>query len=275
VCDAVDEIRAVGDIGRKRRRMSDGDDDDENDVYDENDDDASRFVRILTVVDSTWAPPFITLPLGLGADIVLHSGTKYLAGHSDALIGIVSCSPLTARGVRASTRLRSVQTSVGAVASPLESWLTLRGLRTLHLRLERQCKTAMMIANYLHGHPLVKACHYPGLSSHPQHDVACRQMGGGSLFGGMLSFEVESEAMAVAMAGGVRVIRRATSLGGTETLIEHRASIEPLGRRTSPVGLLRLSVGLEDAEDLIRDLEVALEVAYRVVKTGDGRANDG
>lgn len=222
-------------------------------------------VRLLTVVDSTWAPPCVTLPLGLGADVVLHSGTKYLAGHSDALVGIASCSPRTADGVRAATRLGAVQTSVGAVASPLECWLTLRGLRTLHLRLGRQCGTAMRIAEYLSAHESVAACHYPGLTSHPQHGVARRQMRD-DLFGGMLSFEVGSERMAMAVAGAVRVIRRATSLGGTETLIEHRASIEPRERRTSPPGLLRLSVGLEDAEDLIDDLEVALAVASRVTK---------
>ena len=222
-------------------------------------------VRLLTVVDSTWAPPCVTLPLGLGADVVLHSGTKYLAGHSDALVGIASCSPRTADGVRTATRLGAVQTSVGAVASPLECWLTLRGLRTLHLRLGRQCGTAMKIAEYLSVHESVVACHYPGLTSHPQHGVARRQMRD-SLFGGMLSFEVGSERMAMAVAGAVRVIRRATSLGGTETLIEHRASIEPRERRTSPPGLLRLSVGLEDADDLIDDLEVALAVASRVTK---------
>ena len=245
MCDAV---------GMARARTTIGDNDDDDDDDDDNND--AGDVRILTVVDSTWAPPCITLPLGLGADVVLHSGTKYLAGHSDALIGIVSSSPLTSDGRRAATRLRIVQTSVGAVASPLESWLTLRGLRTLHLRVERQCETAMRIAMYLNGHESVMACHYPGLPSHPGHDVARRQMGDG-MFGGMLSFELESECAAMAVAGAVRVIRRATSLGGTETLIEHRASIEPREGRTSPVGLLRLSVGLEDAEDLIRDLEMA------------------
>ena len=227
-------------------------------------------MRILTVVDSTWAPPCITRPLNLGADAVMHSGTKYLGGHSDVLLGTVSCSPLTENGLWLAERLKAVQTSIGAVASPLECWLTLRGLRTLHLRVERQSQTALQLAEYLNGHKSVLKCHYPGLASHPQHEVAKRQMigtenGGSSLYGGMLSFEVESEAMAMAVAGAVRIIRRATSLGGTETLIEHRASIEPAERRTSPPGLLRLSVGLEDAKDLRRDLEVALEVASQVV----------
>ncbi|KAL7431145.1 hypothetical protein ACHAXH_002560 [Discostella pseudostelligera] len=220
--------------------------------------------RILTVVDSTWAPPCITLPLSLSADVVLHSGTKYLGGHSDVLLGIALCSPITENGRWMAKRLRAVQTSVGAVASPLECWLTLRGLRTLHLRVERQCQSAMKLAEYLYDHKDVVKCYYPGLKSHPKYAVAKEQM---SMFGGMLSFEVESEKMAMAVAGAVHIIRRATSLGGTETLIEHRASIEPPERRTSPPGLLRLSVGLEDVEDLKHDLEVALEVASHIVHT--------
>ena len=126
----------------------------------------------------------------------------------------------------------------------------------------------MKLAEYLNGHKDVVKCHYPGLDSHPQHEVAKRQMIGpenDSMYGGMLSFEVESESWAMAVAGAVRVIRRATSLGGTETLIEHRASIEPPERRTSPLGLLRLSVGLEDVKDLQHDLEIAFEVASQVM----------
>jgi len=230
--------------------------------------------RIVTVVDSTWAPPCITQPLTLGADAVLHSGTKYLGGHSDVLLGTASCSPLTENGQWLGERLKSVQTSIGAVASPLDCWLTLRGLRTLHLRVERQCQTAIFLANYLNDHESVVKCHYPGLECHPQHAVAKKQMigqkgSGSSAFGGMLSFEVESESMAMAVAGAVRIIRRATSLGGTETLIEHRASIEPAERRTSPPGLLRMSVGLEDAEDLRHDLEIALEVAREVIRASN------
>lgn len=226
-------------------------------------------VRILTVVDSTWAPPCITRPISLGADAVLHSGTKYLGGHSDVLLGTVSCSPETDNGQWLADRLKAVQTSIGAVASPLECWLTLRGLRTLHLRVERQCNTAMKLAEFLNGHSDVIKCHYPGLESHPQHEVAQTQMTGhvrgASMYGGMLSFEVKSESMAMAVAGAVTIIRRATSLGGTETLIEHRASIEPAERRTSPPGLLRLSVGLEDVQDLRHDLETALEVASQIM----------
>ena len=218
--------------------------------------------RILTVVDSTWAPPCLTQPLHFGADALLHSGTKYLGGHSDVLLGLVSCSPLTENGEWLTERLKAVQTSIGAVASPLECWLTLRGLRTLHLRVQRQCDTAMKLAEYLNGHKSVQTVHYPGLKSHPQHAIAKQQMMGNK-FGGMLSFEVENESMAMAVAGAVSVIRRATSLGGTETLIEHRRSIEP-PESTCPAGLLRLSVGLEDAKDLQHDLEIALEVASSI-----------
>ena len=180
------------------------------------------------------------------------------------LLGIVSCSPTTESGQWLGERLKAIQTSVGAVASPLECFLTLRGLRTLHLRVERQCQTAMKLAEFLNVHKSVVKCHYPGLKAHPQHLVATQQMKM-MQYGGMLSFEVHSEDMAMAVAGAVHIIRRATSLGGTETLIEHRSSIEPPERRTSPPGLLRLSVGLEDAKDLIQDLKVALEVASRVV----------
>jgi len=221
--------------------------------------------RIITVVDSTWAPPCITQPLHLGADVVLHSGTKYLGGHSDVLLGVVSCSPLTENGKWLAERIKAVQTSIGAVASPLECWLTLRGLRTLHLRVQRQCDTAMQLAEYLNGHKSVQTVHHPGLKSHPQHAIAKQQMMGNK-FGGMLSFEVESERIAMAVAGAVNVIRRATSLGGTETLIEHRKSIEPEGS-TCPAGLLRLSIGLEAPADLQHDLEIALEVASSVQKS--------
>lgn len=216
--------------------------------------------NIITVVDSTWAPPVITRPLLLGADVVLHSGTKYLGGHSDVLLGTISCSP-NENGVMIAERIKSIQTSIGAVASPLECWLTLRGLRTLHVRVERQCQTAMKIATYLDEHEHILKVHYPGLVNHPQHAVAKRQM---TMYGGMLSFEVRTESMAMAVAGAISTIVRATSLGGTETLIEHRASIEPPERRTSPPGLLRMSIGLEDADDLIYDLQIALDLASRI-----------
>lgn len=205
----------------------------------------------------------------MGADISFHSGTKYLAGHSDALLGAVTVSPVTIRGRELAPLLHTVQTLGGGVASPWDAWLTLRGLRTLQVRVERQCANAMKLAEYFnHGaNPLTKrmitAVHYPGLTSHPQHDVATRQMDGG--YGGVLSIELEDEVTAMAFAGALQTIQRATSLGGTETLIEHRSSIEPPTRTTSPKGLLRVSVGLEDINDLLQDCDIALATAAEVV----------
>jgi cystathionine gamma-synthase len=254
LCQVID-IKTICDMVEEIRQSTDG-----------------KF-RITTVVDSTWAPPFISQPLKLGADVVAHSGTKYLGGHSDVLLGIVCTSPFTRTGKWLSERVRGVQTSIGSVPSPFECWLTLRGLRTLHLRVERCSRSALELAQFLESHPHVVKCHYPGLRSHPHHDIATNQMKGIAsrneinLYGGMLSFELESEAMAMAVAAAVRVIRRATSLGGTESLIEHRFSIEPPERRVSPEGLLRVSVGLEDVNDLKEDLERALRIAAEVVHT--------
>jgi cystathionine gamma-synthase len=236
--------------------------------------------NITTVVDSTMAPPVIQQPLHLGADLVMHSGTKYFGGHSDVLLGLVTASPFTARGQALAPILRQVQFTVGGVASPMDSWLTLRGMRTLHVRVERQCQTALVIAKHFytqtHAHEhehehehdinnstIVSAVHYPGLESHPRHAVARRQMKYDN-YGGVLSVELKSEALAMAFAGALQTIYRATSLGGTETLIEHRASIEPPERRVSPPGLLRITVGLEDPTDLIRDIDTALEIAKQV-----------
>lgn len=158
--------------------------------------------------------------------------------------------------------LRQVQTDMGAVASPFDSWLTLRGLRTLHVRVQRQCETAQRLAEFLNTHDLIQSVHYPGLQSHPGHDIAKRQMKMG--YGVVLSVELETESQAMAVAGALRLVQRATSLGGTETLVEHRSSIEPPGRVTSPPGLLRVSVGLEDANDLIHDFGSALSIAKSV-----------
>ena len=191
----------------------------------------------------------------------MHSGTKYLAGHSDALLGVLTASPLTERGRQLAPILKNVQVMAGGVASPWDSWLTLRGIRTLQVRVERQSRTANALAEFLVNHDFVSAVHYPGLPIHPSHDVAQSQM---SPFGGVFSLELESEAAAMAFAAALSTIQRATSLGGTETLIEHRASIEPPERRTSPPGLLRISVGLEDENDLIHDMKVALEIARQV-----------
>ena len=193
----------------------------------------------------------------------MHSATKYLGGHSDVLVGAATMSPWTKRGQELGPLLQQVQISMGAVASPFDSWLTLRGLRSLHVRVERQCQSALRLAKHLtEKHPSVTAVHYPGLESHPRHKVAKRQMTNG--FGGVLSVEFANEAHAMAVAGALSVAQRATSLGGTETLVEHRASIEPPGRVTSPVGLLRVSVGLEDADDLIKDFDRAIAIADKV-----------
>jgi cystathionine gamma-synthase len=224
----------------------------------------ARTVRanVTVLVDSTLAPPaVISQPLLHGADLVLHSATKYLAGHSDALLGVVTASPFTNRGVWIGQQLRTVQVAVGGVAAPFDCWLTLRGLRTLPVRVARQSETALKLARFLQARPDVKAVHYPGLEDHPSHNVAKRQM---KVFGGVLSVEVADELSAWALAGALRTIQRATSLGGTETLIEHRASIEPEGRVVSPPGLLRISVGLEDPDDLVADLASALKIMKQV-----------
>jgi len=192
----------------------------------------------------------------------MHSATKSLGGHSDVLLGVVTASPWTERGRELGPILRQTQIATGGVASSMDAWLTLRGLRTLATRIGRQCQTAYQIASFLQEHPMVRAVHYPGLESHPQHEIAKEQMSGE--FGCVLSLEMESENKAMALAAALQTIQRATSLGGTETLIEHRASIEPPGRVTSPNGLLRLSVGLEDPSDLIADFENALEISERV-----------
>ena len=216
-----------------------------------------------TVVDSTLAPPVLTQPLLHGADLVMHSGTKSLGGHSDVLLGIVTASPWTEKGRELGPRLQQAQICVGGVASAMDSWLTLRGLRTLSTRVLQQSKTAMELASFLEHHPSVKHVNYPGLESHTNHDVAKQQMKNG--YGVVFSVEFETEPMAMAVAGALQTVQRATSLGGTETLIEHRASIEPPGRVTSPVGLLRVNVGLEDVADLTEDFNTAIDVANEVL----------
>lgn len=203
-----------------------------------------------------------------GVDVVMHSGTKYMGGHSDVLLGITTASPFTDQGRKLGPLIRQTQVCVGGVASPMDSWLTLRGLRTLHIRVKRQCETAMELAKYLEMEKsregsLVTAVHYPGLESHPKHDVARRQMKG-ECYGGVMSVELQSEHLAIAFSGALKTMYRATSLGGTETLHEHRASIEPEGRVVSPPGLIRISVGLEHKGDLIRDVEQALMITKQV-----------
>jgi cystathionine gamma-synthase len=203
-------------------------------------------------VDSTVATPVFTRPLALGADLVMHSATKYLNGHSDVVAGVL----VTRAEDDFWARIRSVRASGGAVLGPFEAWLLQRGLRTLFARVRLAGESAARIARHFELHPAVAAVLYPGLASHPGHAVAARQMEGG--FGAMLSLRIAGgEAAAQAVAARVRVFRRATSLGSVESLIEHRASVEGPGTRC-PADLLRLSVGIENVQDLIDDLEQAL-----------------
>jgi cystathionine gamma-synthase len=203
-------------------------------------------------VDSTAATPVLTQPLALGADIVMHSATKYLNGHSDVIAGALA----TARDDERWQAVRSVRTRHGGILGPFEAWLLLRGLRTLELRVKAQSHSALMLASWLARHPDVVEVLYPGLEQHPGHELAARQMSGG--FGGMLSIRARNgEAHAIATAARVTLWMRATSLGGVESLIEHRASSEGPGS-VCPPDLLRLSVGLEDPDDLYADLDRAL-----------------
>ena len=205
-------------------------------------------------VDNTVATPVLTRPMESGADLVVYSATKYLNGHSDVLAGAV----LTARPDPFWERIRSWRRNAGAVPGPFEAWLLHRGMRTLFLRVHRSSDTALAIARHLDGHPAVTRVLYPGLASHPGHEIAARQMKGG--FGGMLSIRVAGgPEQAKAVLAAVRVFRRATSLGGVESLIEHRASTEGPSSPV-PADLLRLSVGIEDPQDLIADLDAALTV---------------
>jgi len=206
-------------------------------------------------VDNTVATPVLTRPFEHGADLVMHSATKYLNGHSDVLAGAV----LTARRDPFWERIRSWRRNTGATLGPFEAWLLQRGMRTLFLRVHRASETALAIATHFHGHPALKAVLYPGLPSHPGHQIAARQMHGG--FGGMLSIRLAGGAdHALAVMPAVQVFKRATSLGGVESLIEHRRSMEG---PSSPVpgDLLRLSIGIEAPADLIADLAVALDAA--------------
>ena len=203
-------------------------------------------------VDATATPPVTLRALALGADIVFHSATKYLAGHSDLLAGVLA----TRRADERWDEIRAARTRTGGVLGAFEAWLLLRGMRTLHLRYERQAANALAIARHFEGRAGIRAVLYPGLESHAGHETAKRQMAGG--FGAMLSLLVEGGAEAAKrVATRTRLFVPATSLGGVESLIEHRASVEgPLS--AVPANLLRLSVGIERADELIADLEQAL-----------------
>ena len=213
----------------------------------------------ICVCDNTWAPT-LQRPFDLGADLIVHSTTKYFGGHCDVLGGIV-VSKVEDDFFQ---RIRSIQYEGGAVPSPFDCWLILRGMRTLPWRMRGHSENAMRVAEFLSRHSKVARVYYPGLKSHPGHEIAARQMSICStnaqdkLFGGMLSFEVkDGRDAAMSVAAKTKIFTRATSLGGVESLIEHRASIEGAGT-TSPEGLLRLSIGLENADDLIEDLDQAL-----------------
>jgi cystathionine gamma-synthase len=205
-------------------------------------------------IDSTAATPVLTRPLALGADIVMHSATKYLNGHSDVVAGAL----VTRAKDEYWTRVAALRAQLGGILGPFEAWLLLRGMRTLYPRVDLASRGAMAIAAHFVDHPRIERVLYPGLGNDPGHAVAKKQMQGG--FGGMLSVRVKGgEAAAIAAAARVEVWKRATSLGGVESLVEHRASVEGAGS-PAPPDLLRLSVGLEHVGDLIADLEQALAV---------------
>jgi cystathionine gamma-synthase len=207
-------------------------------------------------VDGTVATPILTRPLALGADIVMHSATKYLNGHSDVVAGMLATYRLDSYW----ERIVAVRSGNGAILGTFEAWLLQRGMRTLPIRVERASRSALAIAEHFAGHRHVEAVLYPGLPDFPGHATACRQMQGG--FGGMLSIRAKGgEAAAIATAAVVELWKRATSLGGVESLIEHRRSVED-AESLCPPDLLRLSVGLEHPQDLIADLEQALAKAH-------------
>jgi cystathionine gamma-synthase len=216
--------------------------------------DAAHAAGAILVVDNTFATPYLQNPLDLGADAVVHSTTKYLGGHSDVVGGFVGTNDPTI-----AERLYFLQKSLGAVPGPFDSWLVLRGIKTLAVRMQRHCENARAIAGWLEGQPGVEQVLYPGLESHPGHEIAKRQMRD---FGGMISFLAESEEAAVELVARTRIFQLAESLGGVESLIEHPARMTHASTADAPFAappnLIRLSVGIEAVEDLVADLEAAL-----------------
>jgi cystathionine gamma-synthase len=215
---------------------------------------AAHAAGALVVVDNTFATPYLQRPLELGADIVVHSTTKYLGGHSDVIGGFAATNDPTI-----AERLQFLQKSLGAVPGPFDCWLVLRGIKTLAVRMQRHCDNAEVVALWLSRNPLVEQVLYPGLPTHPGHGIAAEQM---RHFGGMISFLVESEEEAVALVARTKIFKLAESLGGVESLIEHPARMTHASTADAPFAapknLIRLSVGLESAEDLVADLEAAL-----------------
>jgi cystathionine gamma-synthase len=215
---------------------------------------AAHAVGAIVVVDNTFATPYLQRPLDLGADIVVHSTTKYLSGHSDVIGGFAATNDPTI-----AERLYFLQKSLGGVPGPFDCWLVLRGLKTLALRMERHSENARRIVEYLESHQHVEKVLYPGLPSHPGHEIAKRQM---KDFGGMISFLAASEEEAVELVGRTKIWTLAESLGAVESLIEHPAQMTHASTADSPFSaprnLIRLSVGIESVDDLIADLEAAL-----------------
>ena len=216
--------------------------------------DAAHAVGAIVVVDNTFATPYLQRPLELGADVVVHSTTKYLSGHSDVIGGFAATNDPTI-----AERLRFLLKSLGAVPGPFDCWLVLRGLKTLAVRMERHCENARRVAAFLDRHAAVERVLYPGLASHPGHDIAVRQM---SDFGGMISFLAGSEEDAVRLVAETKIWKLAESLGGVESLIEHPARMTHASTADAPFAtprnLVRLSVGIESVDDLVADLEQAL-----------------
>jgi cystathionine beta-lyase/cystathionine gamma-synthase len=215
---------------------------------------AAHAAGAMVVVDNTFATPYLQRPLELGADIVVHSTTKYLGGHSDLIGGFAATNDPTI-----AERLYFLQKSLGAVPGPFDCWLVLRGLKTLAIRMRQHCANARAVAEFLDGHPRVEQVLYPGLASHPGHEIASRQMAD---YGGMISFLAESEEEAVGLVGRTKVWQLAESLGGVESLIEVPAQMTHASTADAPFAcppnLVRLSVGIESADDLVADLEAAL-----------------
>jgi cystathionine beta-lyase len=214
---------------------------------------------ILVAVDNTFATPYLQQPLNLGVDIVMHSATKYLGGHSDIIMGA-----LMVNNQELAKDLHFIQFAAGAIAGPMDSFLALRGIKTLHIRMQRHCENGKAVAHFLVNHPKIAKVYYPGLESHPNHDIAKKQM---KDFGGMVSFSLkdESKKAAFQFLENVKIFTLAESLGGVESLVNHpatmsHASIPETERLKTGItdSLLRLSVGIEDEEDLLRDLEQAL-----------------
>jgi cystathionine beta-lyase/cystathionine gamma-synthase len=216
--------------------------------------DAAHEVGAIVVVDNTFASPYLQRPLDLGADVVLHSTTKYIGGHSDLVGGFVATNDPTI-----AERLLFLQKSLGAIPGPFDSWLALRGVKTLALRMRAHTENAKKVAAFLDEHAMVERVLYPGLPSHPGHGIAARQMDD---FGGMVSFLVDTEEDAVALVARTKIFQLAESLGGVESLIEHPARMTHASTADSsfaaPKNLIRLSVGIESADDLLADLEAAL-----------------